>query len=142
MMYGCWDMEHDGQNFLSYWTGFCPIYCPNSLKHKNFKKWKKIACDEGNCHFSSWAIFCSLNSLTVQETKISKSVKNPEDIIIFYYCTKNHDHMLYCFQKSRKIKIAYHCLIYYVLVSCFNATWENPLRKKWKMDPISQINIR
>ena len=25
MMYCSWDMKHDGQNFLSFWSGFCPI---------------------------------------------------------------------------------------------------------------------
>ena len=25
MMYGSWDMEHDRQNFLSFWTIFCPF---------------------------------------------------------------------------------------------------------------------
>ena len=25
MMYGSWDMEHDRENFLSFWTIFCPF---------------------------------------------------------------------------------------------------------------------
>ena len=25
MMYGSWDMGHNGQNFLSFWTVFCPF---------------------------------------------------------------------------------------------------------------------
>ena len=29
MMFGSWDMEHDGQNFLSFWTIFCLFYLPH-----------------------------------------------------------------------------------------------------------------
>ena len=33
-MYGSWDMEHDGDNFLSFWT----IYLTNNPKKKKFEK--------------------------------------------------------------------------------------------------------
>ena len=32
MMYGSWDMKHNGQNFLSFWTVFSH-FTPNSLKN-------------------------------------------------------------------------------------------------------------
>ena len=38
MMYGSWDMKHDGQNFLSFWTVFCPF---TTQKIKILKNWKK-----------------------------------------------------------------------------------------------------
>ena len=37
IMYGSWDMEHDGHNFLSFWT----IYPTNNPKMKNFEKREK-----------------------------------------------------------------------------------------------------
>ena len=45
MMYGYWDMERNGQNFLSFlsfWTLFCPFTSPplTSRKIKISKKWK------------------------------------------------------------------------------------------------------
>ena len=41
MIYGSRDMEHDRQNFLSFWTIFCPFYPPNNPKNQNFEKIKK-----------------------------------------------------------------------------------------------------
>ena len=41
VMYGSWDMEHNGQNFLSFWTAFCPFTPLKTQKIKIFKKWKK-----------------------------------------------------------------------------------------------------
>ena len=41
MMYGFWDMERDRQNFLSFWTIFCPFTLLTAQKIKIFKKWKK-----------------------------------------------------------------------------------------------------
>ena len=38
---------------------------------------------------SFWAIFCPFTPLTIQKIK--------RDIIILHKCTKNHDHMLYCY---------------------------------------------
>ena len=37
MMYGSWDMKRDGQNFLSFWTIFCPF---TPLKPEKSKFWK------------------------------------------------------------------------------------------------------
>ena len=41
MMYGFWDMECNGQNFLSFWTIFCPFTSLTTQKIKILKKWKK-----------------------------------------------------------------------------------------------------
>ena len=35
--------------------------------------------------------------LTAQKISFKKTIETPEDIIILHKCTKNHDHMLYCF---------------------------------------------
>ena len=45
MMYGSQDMEHDRQNFLSFWTIFCPFTLQTTLKFKRKKKKKKIPAD-------------------------------------------------------------------------------------------------
>ena len=43
MMYCSWDMKHDGQNFLSFWTVSCPFITPllTTQKNKILKNWKK-----------------------------------------------------------------------------------------------------
>ena len=43
VMYGSWDMEHDRQNFLSFWTFFWPFTPVTTRKTKNLKKWKRKA---------------------------------------------------------------------------------------------------
>ena len=40
MMYGSWDIERNGQNFLSFWTIFCRFIFPLIRKFKILKKWK------------------------------------------------------------------------------------------------------
>ena len=60
MMYGSWDMECNRQNFLPFWTNFCP-YIPDNLKNEKFEKMK---------------------------TK-------PGDIIILHMWTINNNHMMY-----------------------------------------------
>ena len=44
MMYGSWDMECNRQNFLSFWTVFCPFILLKTWKIKILKKWKN--CQE------------------------------------------------------------------------------------------------
>ena len=41
MMYDSWDMESNRQNFLSFWTIFCPFTPIWTQKIKNLEKWKK-----------------------------------------------------------------------------------------------------
>ena len=80
IMYGSWEMEHDGQNLFKFWAIFYPL---TTWKSKILKKWKKprdiitlhkctkkhdymlhcswdTARNRCNIHFSFWAIFCSL----------------------------------------------------------------------------------
>ena len=40
MIYGSWDMECDRQNFLSFWTIFCPFTSLTTPSIKSLKKWK------------------------------------------------------------------------------------------------------
>ena len=47
---------------------------------------------------SFWTIFCPFTVLTAQKIKIKKKMKEtPGDIIILHKCTKNHDHVPYCY---------------------------------------------
>ena len=41
--------------------------------------------------------FLPFYPLTTQKMKMEKMEKKPGDIIFLHKCTKNHDHMLYCF---------------------------------------------
>ena len=38
MMYGSWDIEQDGQKFLSFWTIFCPFTWKMKIRKKKKKK--------------------------------------------------------------------------------------------------------
>ena len=112
MRYGSWDIKCNRQNFLSFWTIFCPF--------QNFEKMKKtprdiiilhkcningnhimygsqnMKCDREH-FFSFWTVFCCFTPLTTQKIKILKNCKNTNgDIIILHKCNKNHYHMLYC----------------------------------------------
>ena len=40
MMYGSWDMKHDGQNCFSFWTIFCPFIPLTTQKSKFWKNEK------------------------------------------------------------------------------------------------------
>ena len=114
MMCGSWDMEHDGQNFLSRWTIFCPFILLTSRKIKIIKKRKEKTpgdiiilrkCTRNNNHMmygswdmerdrenflSCWTIFCTfttpLPSLQTQKIKILKKWKNHLEISSFYTC--------------------------------------------------------
>ena len=111
LMYDSWDKKHDRQNFLSFWTIFCPF------KIEILKKWKKTPGDtilhlctinENHIMYDSWdvehnrynflsfwAFFAFLPHSQTKKSKLWKYEKTPGDIIILQKSTKNHDHMLY-----------------------------------------------
>ena len=98
MMYGSWDIERNGQDFLSFWTIFCPFTPSNNFKNQNFEKMKKkpgyniilhkhtindnhmmygsrdMKCDRQN-FLSFWTAFCPFTPLTTQKSKIFKNWK-------------------------------------------------------------------
>ena len=43
MIYGSWVMKHDTQNFLPFWTVFCPFTLLTTQKIKILKNWKEKA---------------------------------------------------------------------------------------------------
>ena len=65
MMYGSWNIRHNGQNFLLFWAIFILLTLLTTQKIKILKKWKK----------------------TKQKT--------PGDIIILHLGTTNDNHMMY-----------------------------------------------
>ena len=90
MMYGSWDMEHNRQNFFSFWTVFCPL---TIQKIKILKKWKKHMKITSFYHkwqsydiwflvheaqqtefFSTWTIFFPLTQIP-QKSKFSENEK-------------------------------------------------------------------
>ena len=88
MMYGSWDMKHDGENFFVILDHFLHFYTPKNPENQNFEKLKKAPgdiiilqkCTENhdhmlycsldmarngfNCYSSFWAISCPFTSLT------------------------------------------------------------------------------
>ena len=45
IMYGSWDMKHNRDNFLSFWTVFCPFTSPMDPEIKIFKGMEKTPED-------------------------------------------------------------------------------------------------
>ena len=107
MMYCSWDMECNGQNFLSFWTFFCSFTALITRKIIILKKWKK--CLEilsfytkipkmtnhimygswdiegsGQNFLSFWNIFCPFTPLTTWKIKLSKKWKKYLEILSFY----------------------------------------------------------
>ena len=89
MMHGSWDMEHDGQNFLSFWNVFCTFTLLTTQKIKILKKW--------NSHLEilPFLHMCTINDNHMKNQKFEKMKKNPGDIIILHMCTINDNHMMY-----------------------------------------------
>ena len=111
MVYDSWDMEHNRQNFFSFWTIFCTFTpasvttqrckmkktpgdiiilhkCTINDNHMIYGSWD-MKCTRENFFLSSWAIFYHPpNSLKNKNFKKVKKVPK--------MCTNNHDHRLYC----------------------------------------------
>ena len=117
MMYGSWDKERDGQDFLTFWAIFRPFTFPAAQKIEILKKWKKhleILSFYGSvpkmkiiwCMVPEiWSViefFVILDLLlpflllTTQKIKILKKwKKTPWDIIILHMYTIKDNHMIY-----------------------------------------------
>ena len=109
MMYGSWDMKCDRQNFLSFWTIFCPFTTLTTRKIKILKNWKKKPGDtiilhmciinynrmmysswdikrDGQNFLSFWTVFCLFTPLTTQKIKIVRKWNKSLEILLFYTC--------------------------------------------------------
>ena len=57
MIYGFWDIKCDKQNFLSFWTAFCPFNPLTTWKIQILKNWKK--------HLEIWSFYHSLPKIMI-----------------------------------------------------------------------------
>ena len=99
MMYGSWDMGCNRQNFLSFWTIFCPFTTYNP-KNQNFEKIKKppgdiIILHRCNINYNHmmygswntfWTIFCTFTAQYTKNIKTLKKWKIHLEILSFYTC--------------------------------------------------------
>ena len=112
MMYDSWDMECDGQKFLSFWTIFCTFTLLKTWKIKILKKWKKLLAILSFTHvYHKWQSddvwflryqaqqtkffvildhFLLFTLRTTQKIKVLKKWKKKEkkslEILSFYMC--------------------------------------------------------
>ena len=110
MMCGSWGAEWDRQNFLAFWTIFCPFTPLTIHKMKIMKKWKKnnnwgyywftlkphkwqsyhiwFLKHGGQQRYflSFWTTFCIFTSLTTWKIKTLKNWKKYLEILSFYTC--------------------------------------------------------
>ena len=118
-MHDSWNRELNGQNFLSFWTSFCPFTLLTITKIKTLKKWKKrldilsfykcvpqmtilwcmvpeIWSMTNRFFLSFWTIFCLFTLSNNRENEhFEKLKKTPGDIINLYRCTRNKNHMIF-----------------------------------------------
>ena len=105
-LYGSSDMEHDRQNFLSFWTVFCP-FTPLTAQMKkppgdviilhrcninnNLMMYGSWDTKHGGQKFlSCWTVFCPVTLLTTQKSKFWKTEKN----------ARRYHHFTQVYQKS------------------------------------------
>ena len=117
MMYSYWDMEHNRQNVLSFWTIFYPFTFLTTWKIKIFKKWKKTwryyhlkqvhhkwqSYDVCFLRYCAWQteFFVILDQFLPfyppnnPRNNFEKLKKMPRDVIILHMCTINVNYMMY-----------------------------------------------
>ena len=108
LMHGSWDMECNGQNFLSFWVVFCTFTPQTTRKIKIFKKWNKnveiLYFTHVNRNWKSYDVwflkygewrteffivldhFLHFYPLTTWKIKILKKWNKHLDILSFYTC--------------------------------------------------------
>ena len=106
LMYDSRDMEYNRQNFLSFWTVFCPFTTLWTQKIKILKKWKKSLnilpfYKHKWQSYDAWFIRCGVQwtefffilkcflpfyPLTARKIKILKKWKKCLEILSFYTC--------------------------------------------------------
>ena len=119
MIYGSWDMKHNKQSFLLFWTIFCPFTLLTTQKIKILKKWKITPSDIIILHlvhhkwqlhdiwflrygaqqsFSSfWTIFCPFTPRPPYQPRKSKCSKHEKNNWRYHHFTQvlNDNHMIY-----------------------------------------------
>ena len=116
-MYGSWNMEQDGHNFLSFWTIFCPFTLLTTSKIKILKTWKKcleiLSFDTYMPYMIIiWCMVPEIRSTTEffvildyllpfnppnnpENQNFEKMEKPPGHINILHMCTINDNHIMY-----------------------------------------------
>ena len=113
-MYGYWDMECKGQNFLSFWNIFYPFTPLKTRKIKILREQKeKLPWDiivlyrcnindnhmmyrswdtehDGQYFLPFWTIFCTFTSLTTRKIKILKKKKKKKEKTTWRYYHFTH----------------------------------------------------
>ena len=116
MMYGSWDMEHDRQNFLSFWTFFYP-FMPLTTQKSEFRKNEK-----------------------------KKQQKTPGDIINLQKCTINDNHIMYGswdMKQDRQNFLSFWTVFCPFTLPSLFTTWKIKILKNWKKHrEISSFYIR
>ena len=111
MMYDSWDMEHDRQNFFSFWAIFCPFTPPsphpNNPDNQNVEKapgdiiiLNKCTINDNHKIYGSWDIKCTRQNVFVilghylpyypfnslKNENFKKMKKKQVEISSFYIC--------------------------------------------------------
>ena len=117
MVYDSWDMEHNRQNFFSFWTIFC-TFTPASVTTQRCKMKKtpgdiiilhKCTINDNHMIYGSWDINCNRQIFFVilghfwsfyppnsPKNDSIRKMKTLGDIIILHEGTKTHNHRLQC----------------------------------------------
>ena len=153
LMYGSWDMEHNRQNFLSFWTVFCPFTPLWTQKIKILKKWKKyLKILSFYKHkwqsYDAWflrygvqrtkcfvILDCLLPTNNPKNQNFENNLKMPRDIIILHMFTINDNHMMYRFWDiecdRQNVLVILDCFLpFYPLT-----TRKVKILKNWKKHP-------
>ena len=77
LMYGSWDIEHDGQNFLTFWTIFSTFSPLATRKTKILKNWKK--------HLEISPFDTSVPKIMIIYYTVPEIGRMTDVIVIFYF---------------------------------------------------------
>ena len=145
MMYGSWDTKHDGQNFLSFWTFFCPSTPLTTQKMKILKKWRNsLEINDSHMMYGSWnmkrerqnflsfwLISCSFTQLTTWKIKILKKIfyTGVPKLMIICYTVPEIWHVM-------DIIVIFHFGLFFALLPPWKIKWKKKKMKKTSGDII------
>ena len=154
LMYGSWDVEHEGQNILSFWTSFCTFTPLTTHKIKILKKWEKAwryyhfiqvfhkwqSYDAWFLRCGAWQTefvvildhFCTFTPLTTQKIK---TLEKWENACIYYHFTHvYHKWQLYDVRFLGCGAWQTEFLSFWTIFCPFTPlkTWKINIWKKWK----------
>ena len=133
MMYGSWYMECDRDNFLSFWTGFCPFIPLWTQKIKIFNMVPQIWSTTDIIFLSFRTIFLLFYpSNNPKNQNFEKMKKLPGDIIILHICIINGNHMMYGSWNMEHDRQNFSS--FWTIFCTFIpwTTWKIKILKKWK----------